>query len=99
MFSLYILYSSSSNKYYVGYTDNVQRRLHEHNNSERTTYTSKHRPWLLKKQISLCEDRGLAMKIEKAVKNTKSRIIVERIVMEADSLADLIQLVESRSRD
>ncbi|WP_082911433.1 GIY-YIG nuclease family protein [Pedobacter psychrophilus] len=47
MFYLYILYSISSNKYYLGYSEDPERRLLEHNNSERVTYTSKHRPWII----------------------------------------------------
>ena len=93
MFYLYIIYSTSSDKYYVGYTDDVERRLFEHNHSERVTYTSKHRPWLLKKAIMLSENRGFAMRIEKVVKKTKSRIIIERIILEIDHIEALAQLV------
>ncbi|RZL54675.1 MAG: GIY-YIG nuclease family protein [Pedobacter sp.] len=58
MFYLYILYSALSDKYYVGYTGNIERRLFEHSNNERTPYTSKHRPWILKKSIALGNNRG-----------------------------------------
>ena len=68
---LYILYSISSDKYYVGYSDNIERRLSEHNYSERTTYTSKHRPWILKKQIEIGNNRGFTIKIERALKNIR----------------------------
>ena len=93
MFSLYILYSVSSDKYYVGYSENVERRLLEHNISDRATFTSKHRPWILKKQIEICNERGLAMKIEKAVKKSKSRILIEKIMNEISSVEELAQLV------
>ena len=93
MYSLYILYSVPSDKYYVGYTDDTERRLHEHNTSERNTYTSKHRPWILKKQIALGNERDFAMKIEKAIKKTKSRIVIEKIILEIDSVEELAQLV------
>ncbi|WP_343524895.1 GIY-YIG nuclease family protein [Pedobacter sp.] len=93
MFYLYILYSSSSDKYYVGYTEDAEKRLSEHNNGKRTTYTSKHRPWILKKSIALGENRGFAMQIEKAVKKTKSRLIIEKIVLEINDLGELVQLV------
>ena len=93
MFYLYILYSISADKYYVGYTNNVEVRLFQHNYSQRTTYTGKHRPWILKKAIVLIDDRGFAMKIEKAVKKSKSRIMIEKIVLEIDNLQDLAQLV------
>ena len=98
MFYLYILYSTSSDKYYIGYTDNIKRRLFEHNNSERTTYTSKHRPWVIKKNIELGTHRGFAMKIEKAIKKLKSRIIIEKIIEEINSVKDLAQLVRVPTR-
>ena len=93
MFYLYILYSISSDKYYTGYSEDTERRLLEHNTSERTTYTSKHRPWILKKVISIGNNRSFAMQVEKAIKKTKSRLIVEKIISTSNSLDDLAQLV------
>ena len=93
MFYLYILYSASSGKYYIGYTQDADKRLFEHNNSDRNTYTSKHRPWVLKKYIALGESRAVAMRIEKAVKKTKSRLVIERIIAEVFTVEELAQLV------
>jgi putative endonuclease len=45
-YSLYILYSHSLGKSYVGYTNNLHRRLIEHNNSTQRSFTSKGRPWV-----------------------------------------------------
>ena len=98
MFYLYILYSPSSDKYYVGYTENVERRLDEHNNSERLTYTSKHRPWILKKFITLDSNRSFAMGVEKAVKKMKSRIVIEKIISQVNSIEELYQLVRVPTR-
>ena len=94
MFYLYILYSVSSDEYYIGYSDNVDRRLSEHNHSERTTYTSKHRPWILIKQIEISNNWGFAMKIEKAVKKSKSRILIEKIILEINHIEELAQQSE-----
>ena len=47
MFYIYILFSSTSKKYYVGYSNDPQRRVLEHNTKPFNTYTSKHRPWNL----------------------------------------------------
>jgi len=44
MYFIYIIYSTTSDKYYVGYSDNPIRRLLEHNTKPYTTYTSKHKP-------------------------------------------------------
>ena len=45
MFYVYILYSESAGIYYVGHTDDPERRLFEYNNNPNKTFTSKYRPW------------------------------------------------------
>ena len=32
MYSVYILYSESADKYYIGHTENIDKRIHQHNN-------------------------------------------------------------------
>jgi len=44
MYIVYVLKSESANKGYVGFTDNMARRLAEHN-SGKNTYTKRHIPW------------------------------------------------------
>ncbi len=80
MFYIYILYSQSADKYYVGYTNNVEKRLNEHNSSDRNTYTSKHRPWVLSAAFECGDIAAEAMKIEKFIKKQKSRQLIERII-------------------
>uniref|UniRef100_A0A832DFW2 GIY-YIG nuclease family protein n=1 Tax=Ignavibacterium album TaxID=591197 RepID=A0A832DFW2_9BACT len=41
---VYILYSKEHNKTYVGYSNNLERRLKEHN-SGKSEYTKKYLPW------------------------------------------------------
>ncbi len=48
MYYIYIIYSDSANLYYVGYTNDPKRRLIEHNTNPHNTFTSKHRPWVMK---------------------------------------------------
>lgn len=50
MHVLYILKSQSSNKLYIGVTNNLQRRFREHNSGESKS-TAAHKPW----QIVYCE--------------------------------------------
>jgi putative endonuclease len=47
MFAVYILYSPSSSKTYTGFTNNIQRRLLEHNEIESKGFTLRYRPWVL----------------------------------------------------
>ena len=88
MFYIYILYSPSSDKYYVGYTNNYQRRLIEHNTSEKTTYTSKHRPWSLKLYLNAIQQNRKQSKSKDLLKNKKAvdslkhfvtRILIQKV--------------------
>ena len=79
MYYIYILSSDSSGVYYIGFTDNVERRFSEHNTSPHNTFTSKHRPWKLKAAFIASEDMGTAMKIERFIKKQKSRAFIEKI--------------------
>jgi len=71
MYYIYILYSERSDKYYIGYTSDYQRRLTEHNTTERSTYTSKHRPWRLEAVFECGESESEAMKLEAFIKKQK----------------------------
>jgi len=44
MFITYVLKSNSAKKSYVGVTDNIERRLREHN-SGKNFYTKRYAPW------------------------------------------------------
>ena len=64
MFYIYIIYSSSSDLYYIGYSNNPQRRLNEHNTKVFQTFTSKHRPWILKAVFECDFSEREAIRIE-----------------------------------
>ena len=44
MFFVYALWSEKHNKIYVGFTNDPERRLKEHNEGK-STFTKKYRPW------------------------------------------------------
>ncbi|WP_462254263.1 GIY-YIG nuclease family protein [Ferruginibacter sp.] len=93
MFYIYFLYSPSSNIYYVGYTNNYLKRLSEHNGSEKNTFTSKHRPWILKAVFECGYEESLAITIEKFIKKQKSRVLIEKIIDGMQLIGSLAQLV------
>jgi putative endonuclease len=71
---VYILYSASSDKYYIGQSENVEERLKVHN-SNKKTYTSPYRPWILKLVIKKAT-RSDAIVLEKKLKNlSRERLI------------------------
>ena len=77
-FFVYILYSNHLDKYYVGYTSNLKKRLTEHNNGV-SLYTAKASDWLLKYSEQL-PDRISATNREKEIKKKKSRKYIEWLI-------------------
>ena len=70
-FAVYILVNEAGTKTYVGQTDDVQRRLHEHN-AGYVRSTRGGGPWKLLHQEA-CGDRAEAMKREKYYKSPAGR--------------------------
>ncbi|MCD6596326.1 MAG: GIY-YIG nuclease family protein [Bacteroidales bacterium] len=69
---IYIIYSKSVDKYYIGNSNDSERRPEEHNTKPFNTYTSKHRSWTIKAAFPFSsEDRGQVMKIERYLKKLK----------------------------
>ena len=66
MVTVYILYSRSLKKHYVGQTSNLEDRIRRHN-SGRNRWTKSGIPWELI-WIFECEMRSEAMKLEKRIK-------------------------------
>ena len=67
MFSVYILFSEEHDKYYVGQTDDLERRLLQHNELSENSFTSRYRPWVLALAIAV-PDRTVAIKMERFIK-------------------------------
>ena len=91
---LYILYSLANAKYYVGSSDDPWRRVNEHNNSSRTTFTSKHRPWELAVVFQVTEGPFSAIYLERYIKRQKSKRLLNKLI-DSDyvPVGDLAQLV------
>ena len=90
MFYIYILYSPGTDKFYVGYTNDIERRLQEHNELSDNSFTSKYRPWILKSSFEVGNNRGVAMKIEKHIKRQRKRTYIEEIIKRS-SITKLIE--------
>ena len=93
MYYIYILYSVTADRYYVGHTDNVERRLNEHNASDRLTFTAKHRPWKLYAVFECSIVRNEALKMERFIKRQKSRRLIQRMIDGNKLQGKLAQLV------
>lgn len=66
MYKVYLLYSSSLKRFYVGQTNNLVNRLERHN-TKQVKSTKPGVPWELVTSFS-CASRGEAMKLEKKIK-------------------------------
>jgi len=64
---VYILFSDSLQKYYVGSTEDINKRLEEHNRGK-SSFTSKGIPWKIVITFD-CETRSEAVNLEKKIKN------------------------------
>ena len=72
-YHVYILYSSSLDKYYVGYTESLKERVEQHNAGHYNgSYTMQTTDWELFYSIS-CESKKQSILIERHIKRMKSR--------------------------
>jgi putative endonuclease len=74
----YILYSKSIDKYYVGYTYDLNLRLERHN-SGWGKFSSNGIPWNLVYWESF-ENKSDAIKRENEIKRKKDRLYIERLI-------------------
>ena len=82
MWYVYILYSKTKNKYYVGYTNNPVKRLIQHN-SGGSKSTKAHIPWTLKYQ-EVFATKGEAIRRERQIKSKKSRNYIECLLRDKE---------------
>ena len=78
MFHLYIIYSKKLDRYYVGYTENIDLRITQHN-SGISSFTSKAKDWTLVYNESFAT-REQAHHRELEIKRKKSRKYIEWLI-------------------
>ncbi|MFO8069612.1 MAG: GIY-YIG nuclease family protein [Alkalibacterium sp.] len=71
IYTVYILYSVTLDRYYVGFTSNLEDRLKRHNEGK-NKHTKSGIPWKLMYQESF-DTRSEAMAREKKIKSSESR--------------------------
>ena len=77
MVYVYIL-QNEENSFYIGTTNKLQRRIHEHN-SDQSTYTKHRGPWKLVYKESF-PTRAEAMKKEYLIKSQKSKKFIFSLI-------------------
>ena len=76
-FDTYILRSQSTGRYYVGHTENLAKRITEHN-SNRTLSIKNRGPWELF-YFETYDTRSQAARRERQIKSMKSRYCIESL--------------------
>jgi putative endonuclease len=87
----YILYSESSSKFYVGFTQtDLEERIAKHNASFYTkSYSGFTNDWILYIDIR-CPDNKKALSIEKHIKRMKSKKYIENLKFFPEMIEKLI---------
>ncbi len=86
MYFVYILYSKTIDKYYIGQTADIKERIMRHQNSP-TRFTARANDW----QIVYTEEyatRSDAVKRESQLKRMKSRKFIETLIGHAGGRPD-----------
>ena len=78
MYYVYIIYSQKTNKFYVGSTNDLTRRIEDHNRGK-TPYSKTGMPWVLKYSEAF-PGRSSAYRRELEIKRKKSRKYIERLI-------------------
>jgi len=74
---VYILYSVSKDRYYTGYSSNLNDRLKRHN-SGRSKSTKAGIPWILV-YLKTCTTSSEAYQLDQSIKRRKSREYIEQL--------------------
>ncbi len=79
MYIVYILYSVTKDKYYIGFTgDVIEERIRKHNSNHKG-FTGKVGDWVLT-YSEIFFEKGDAMKREKEIKKWKSKPMIEKLI-------------------
>ncbi len=81
MYYTYILYSPKFAKHYTGHTDDLERRILEHNETGEKGYTIRFRPWELL-HYEVYKTRTEAIMREKFFKTGVGRELIKKMISE-----------------
>ena len=79
MFYIFIIYSDSADKLYIGYSANPFNRLQQHIESKGDKFTGMASDWIIKAIFKISTIESEAMKMEKFIKKQKSRKLIVKL--------------------
>ena len=77
-FTVYILFSDTFNKHYVGYTSNLEARFLSHNELGTNGFTVKYRPWKII-YVEVFSTKEAALQKEKYLKTGAGRDFIKTL--------------------
>jgi putative endonuclease len=80
MYHVYILYSQSHQKTYVGFTSDLEERLKSHNYYSKKGWTIRYRPWIVI-YTEMYNDKKSAMAREKYFKTGAGRDFIQKEIL------------------
>ena len=80
MFYTYILYSAKLDKFYIGFSQNPQNKVIQHNSDLNKKWTKRGQPQEIVMTIEF-QSKTDAMKAEEFIKNQKSRKFIEKLIL------------------
>ena len=78
MHYIYILYSEVLDRYYIGATKDISKRIEKHLQSKKG-FTSRAKDWELK-YSEVFDEKSEALKRERQIKSWKSRKLIEELM-------------------
>ncbi|RXG14374.1 GIY-YIG nuclease family protein [Leeuwenhoekiella aestuarii] len=79
MHTVYILFSEKLDRFYTGETTDLDKRIAFHMDSPANKFTAKAKDWKLFLQFQ-CECKPQALKIERHIKNMKSKTYIRNLL-------------------
>ena len=90
MYYVYIIYSKTIDRYYIGQTENIDERLEQHNTGYFLhSYTSKTKDWEIVLSMK-CSSRKQSVNIESYIKSMKSRRFINDIIQNQQRVTEIV---------
>ena len=90
MFYVYILKSETINRFYIGYTTNLDLRIDFHlEATDQSKFSYNANDWTLFLKIE-CQSKKQALAIEKHIKKMKSKIYIENLLLYPEIIDKLL---------
>ncbi|MBI4126335.1 MAG: GIY-YIG nuclease family protein [Deltaproteobacteria bacterium] len=93
-YHVYMLWSASKQRYYIGHTSNMEQRLERHNRGH-VPSTKHYRPWVIERTV-VCSSKTSAVKIEQHLKKLKKpKAAIAWLLQPSGRVAQLVRAAGS----